>query len=237
MTERADYERVVPLDFWLELAERAGVSHIPAAFSPAFPIAELYDALEGDEAPGFAKAMAWAKDELARPGRWMVRWECCADDNVKALACAGAEWSLAWTHGEIDSPRLFDCTAGETTRLCVRPWVDALRIDDYPVEFRVFYGPDGYQGVSNYYPQRALPKMMIEVHAARRLAYRLTQFADFPIGFTADFMVTADDIRLIEGGPPHHMNGQMLPSAHPCCFAPGKVAGVAFALQEGARCA
>ena len=56
---------------------------------------------------------------------------------------------------------------------------------------------------------------------------RLTEFrkSHDPDGvhFTADFIVTGkDEILFLEGGPPHELG------AHPCCFQPGEIQGVAL---------
>ncbi len=56
---------------------------------------------------------------------------------------------------------------------------------------------------------------------------RLTEFrkSHDPDGvhFTADFIVTSkDEILFLEGGPPHELG------AHPCCFQPGEIQGVAL---------
>jgi hypothetical protein len=241
MSDPDRYTRLIPLGFWLDLAERVGVPYVPAEFSPPVLVAEMEAALEADEldgpelAPTVGSAYRWlsAQKQAAGDQRMMARWECCTDDAGKARAARGEGWSPAWTRVDLDSPRVFDCTVGEVTRLCVRPWVDALRFDGYPVEFRVYYGPDGFQGVSNYHPQRSLAglgdvgKYMVKVHWLTSL---LAAQDAFPVGFTADFIVSADpwDVLLLEGGPPHEFDPEGRPSAHPCCFPPGQVRGLAL---------
>jgi len=237
-------QRLVPLGFWLDLATRAGVPHIPAIFSPPFPVDEIFGVLDGKDAPGLQAAFVWLKDALysfVDEGRLpMVRWECCCDDDGKLRASKGEGWSAAWTETTPDSPRVVDCTVGETTRLCVRPWVHAIREAGYPVELRVFYGPEGYQGVSNYYPQRPLRKSPLILEAVRRAraAARLMAGHDaFPIGFSADFLVTGGggEVIFLEGGPPYIAEPPGLPSAHPCCFVPGKVRGIALRFRSALR--
>jgi len=50
--------------------------------------------------------------------------------------------------------------------------------------------------------------------------------------FTADFVVTEDDeVLFLEGGPPH----TALWGAHPCCFVPGNVEGVALMNRNEGR--
>jgi len=236
----------VPLGPWLELAERAGVPLIDAAFSDPFPAEEIQASADGEPAPAFAAAVAWANDRLTWAGRagnrLMVRFECSSGSDLKHAAARGAPYGPAYYAITGDDPRLetppFGCTipdAAGNTRLCVRPWVDALRVDGYPLEFRAFHDADGFQGVSSYYPQRPLPSedvYLIAATQAAEYARRLAAAGSFPVGFTADFLVTpAGEVLLLEGGPPHHMG---LCSAHPCCFAPGEIRGIALARREGA---
>lgn len=242
--------RLVPLGPWLELCQEARVPHIPAEFSEPFPFAQVYGALDGEECPELAAAWEWMRrrvgESLASGDKVMVRWECACHDRVKSAACQGFGWSeelycspmTDGLCGMCDDMRGPDCTVTETTRLGVRPWVDALRFDGWPVEFRVFYGPNGYQGVSNYYPQRPLPDMPLYrelAHDCHVMAGNLSTCSQrFPAGFTADFLVKPDgDVLFLEGGPPSHGH-PMAPNAHPCCMAPGKIRGVALAPREGA---
>ena len=95
------------------------------------------------------------------------------------------------------------------------------------------------KGISSYYPQRPLIEFKGHLDTVREYTERLAEAAPTPflwplahrpdfisekgVHFTADFMSTADGILFLEGGPPHEMG------AHPCCFIPGNIEGVALA--------
>lgn len=255
-------DRIIPLGFWLALCEKVGIPYIPAAFSPAFPMDEVYEALDGNPTPKLDAALGWAKAEIARRTeageRVMFRYECCATDELKYHAAeghsyetpgffreVGGEYLNPWRHISIDDLRLLDLTVWPETRCCVRPWIEAHRVGGWPLEFRVFFGTDGYQGVSSYYPQRPLPKdnwyIDRAILLAQSYAERLYAAETFAIGCTMDFLVEAvpggelggenDRVLFLEGGPPHHQGPR---SAHPCCFPPGKIEGIALSRQPGA---
>jgi hypothetical protein len=225
--------KLVPLGYWIDLADAAGVPFVPALFSPLFPVEQIYKLVDGDAAPELQAALAWLEERKRRWAglKFSCRWECCSSMDAKYAASKGAEWSNAFTGLICDDPRIDDCTVGEQTRVCIRPWIEAVRYDGFPVEFRVYAGPDGIQGVSSYYPQRALSEEFIpHAEECRRLCERLMECRHFPVGFTADFILSHRGLVLLEGGPPH-MFGPV--SAHPCCFPPGKIDGIAMALMEG----
>lgn len=239
--------RLVPLGPWIERAQAAKIPYIPAEFSPAFPTAQIVASLDGEPTPEMNAAWDWASHRVeaahAKDEKVIVRWECCCDDGKKMLAVDSGEWSPMWTSLTCDDERVIDCTVGETTRLCVRPWQTPYLHNGNRVEFRVFYGPTGFLGLSNYYPQFALPEDDYQInrciHTARVFASRLNAGGEFPAGFTADFMMIDieynaqqdNSVIFLEGGPPH-WNG--MPSAHPCAFAPGFTNGIAYAPRPGA---
>jgi hypothetical protein len=234
--------KLVPLGVWIALCKQANVPYVPAEFSAWIPVDELYNAVDGK--PGcfnLARAFGWLDQQKQKyrqaAKQFSCRWECCSAEMTKYAASEGMTWCDHYHELTVDDCRMFDCTVGAETRVCIRPWIDALRWEGYPVEFRVFYGPDGFQGVSNYYPQRALP----DNGRFRGYAQTCGEYADmlwqwgrklnlFPIGFSADFIVKPDErIVFLEGGPPHVVDGYC--SAHMCCFPEGKIDGYAFALQ------
>jgi hypothetical protein len=233
--------RLVPLCFWLGLCERTGVPYIPAEFSEPFSVVDLGDYLELEPTPRLRAALDWAyrtlmaRLEADQRGRWTFRWECCSSSAVKCAAASGAGFSDIYYTMRVDDPRVFDCTVGRETRVCIRPWVEAAREGGYPVELRAFVGADGRLGISNYYPQRDLT----ETDELRSALQRVEFFAgalfgkeSFPAGFTADFLVMPDfSVTLLEGGPPH-VQGPI--SAHPCCMKPGDTTGIALARRPGA---
>ena len=130
-----------------------------------------------------------------------------------------------------------DCTVGTHTRLCVRPWVESRRVGRYPMEFRIFVTAGPGMAISDYYPQRELTKHAADVP---RMLYSyinaLRSVRGFPHGFSVDFIVTEHGIPVfLEGGPPHLAEPPPgCPSAHPCCFAPGKTRGIAMTPRKGA---
>jgi hypothetical protein len=244
-------QALVNLGPWLDLAQQAGIAYIAAKFSESFPVAQLYDACTlieqhryaelPDRLPELNEANYWLSTNHAQAeaeGRKLIaRWECCTSDDMKWRMSKGEGWSEHLTKLTLDDSRLYDGLAGEAVRLCVRPWVEPLRIGGYPVEFRVFYGGDGArEGVSSYYPQRPLPDnaaMRYLVSLVSSDAELLRLQSSFPVGFTADFLVSENlEVLFLEGGPPHIPGGPV--SAHPCCFSPGQVRGVALAAMEGA---
>jgi hypothetical protein len=239
--------RLVPLGSWLQLAARVGVPYVRAKFSEPFPVCQIYDALDRKDTPELSAAFKWLSIQVIEAEtynrRISARWECCSSQDAKYAASKGEEWSKEYYLLTCDDERVGDCTVGCTeTRLCVRPWIEAERIDGYPVEFRVFHGPGGdVLGVSNYYPQRALPDTLQIFQKAAAVAYwsamlyeRSTDYAREALdqGFTTDWIVGKDGgVVFLEGGPPH-VEGPV--TAHPCCFALGKVAGIALAARAGA---
>ena len=253
MTDLEKRQMMVPLGPWLELCKNAGIPHVSAMFSPEFPIEQIYIALNG---PGSGPtrqldaAFRWYESEklkrLKAGHRFSARWECCSNSMAKEAAGNGWEWDSDYYELTCDDSRVMDCTAGNTTttRLCVRPWMDTPRADDYPVECRVFVDYRyGIIGISNYYPQRPLTFQDCDgqVHAwmhlvlqrTRRLADAVRDKHGEGMGFTADWLLTGvSDCVFLEGGPPHEESGHV--SAHPCCFAPGKIEGIALARREGA---
>jgi len=270
MTDRArftaDLIKTVPLGPWLDLAERANVPYVPAEWSNPFTVTQIMGLLDCEPVPEIRAAIEWVERTLrasaAHNGRAMWRWEDCSSGELKWLMANGAlygcpgHFSDLWRMVYCDDPRVIDCAVTNPQRLCVRPWVEPLRIDGFPLEFRVFFGPDGYLGMSNYYPQRPLAKNDDNIVAAHRCIIRANMIyhggsscdgesaarwrnygrrkpaRPFPVGCTMDFIVGIDgEIWFLEGGPPHHNQGG--PSAHPCCFAPGNISGVALAPQEG----
>ena len=243
----------VPLGPWIALCERTGVPYVPAEFGPLFPMREAYAALDAgpgsdprEIAPTLMAAFDWLRDRRNSPeatfSPHMARWECCSGDDVKYQMGTGSGYSADFVGLMLDDPRFFDCTVGEETRMVWRPWVAAWSIDNYPVEFRVYADGGGLIGVSSYYPQRPLPETYLVIRAAERatqLAGDLWSAGTWPVGCTADFLVSATgEVLFLEGGPPHAVDPFI--SAHPCCFAAGKIGEPTFrvlAPVPGSPCA
>ena len=152
------------------------------------------------------------------------------------LAAGTPEWDSEILDGfHLGDPRAYDIIyefPGHTMTGWKRPWVKFNVLAGYPVEFRVYVEHDAIVGVSNYYPQRALPETW-EYRESVRLVIMLTWrlLASMPIplrypgwgfqdwspdkkNFTADFAQTEEGtVVFLEGGPPFGRYG-----AHPCCF-------------------
>lgn len=239
--------RLVPLGPWIDRAAAARVPFIPAVWSPAIPVSDMWGALDEPHTitPALKKGLDWVdkalKDAaLANVGPVMVRWECCTGSDVKFHASRGDLRPEQSHLVLLDDPRVFDCTVGETTRLCIRPWETAMLCDNYPVEFRVFIGKDGYLGTSSYYPQRPLPQrfrcyVLGVCDRAESIWLENGGRQGFPMGCTMDFLIREDGQPLfLEGGPPHQTTFPLAPSSHPCCFAEGAIDGIALARRAGA---
>jgi hypothetical protein len=271
--------KLVPLGPWVYNARINAIPSIPAWFSDPFPVEQIAMAQDGpgengDDIRELLNAIQQV-ESLCAPdfpdyqyhfdNRRMVRWECTAgcdmkhrvkEQRVKEQRENGGH-CREHTIVTIDDPTLETVPFGATvpdengnTRLCVRPWVEHMVIDGYPLEFRVFFGPDGFQGVSNYWPQRPLPegpRIRGLADLAMNLALRMynAQPELRVVGCTMDFLVPhplkwaypridcpPSDILFLEGGPPH-VPGEMV-SAHSCCFPPGQVSGIVFAALPGA---
>lgn len=163
--------------------------------------------------------------------REMVRWDCCAPYTLKQSMAAGQHtYQPDYQRVTFDDPRLFDILYRdwnhEMIGVFARPWIDANIIDGYPEEYRVFVEGKQVVGVSNYYPQRPLPDALTETAewAAELTQKILDHTNDALESFTADFIVDdgGDRMRWLEGGPGHAQG------AHPCCFEPGKIDGIAL---------
>ena len=235
---------------WLQVCQYAGVPHIPAE---RIATIQLQDYLQYDT-PGEHQERLLAAIQQAQAAlkpRHMVRFDCCAPMETKSRLSQGShEWHPDLARIILDDPRLYDIMweqPREEVPLWQRPWINATRIEGYPVEYRVFVTNGEVNGVSNYYPQRPLPLNLAVIQQAQTsidLTNLLIQHLPTPflwnqsllwiefkenldsngIHFTADFLAdAAGQVLFIEGGPPHQMG------AHPCCFSPGQTYGVALA--------
>ena len=229
------------LSEWILWAKLAGVAFIPARFSRKIPASELYQAEKGESAPILSSALVWFETTKAKylvnKIPFTVRFDHCSCNSIKKVAGKGQEYSddpSAWQDIMVDDRVLDIATALDFTRLVIRPYIEPLRYKKYAVEFRVFFGPDGWLGTSSYYPQRRLPWKEFGglARKATRIAKKLVEVGEFPIGCSLDFLVEAKTNRLlfIEGGPPHIVLGD--DSAHPCCFLPGNIKGYALGRRK-----
>lgn len=121
----------------------------------------------------------------------------------------------------------------------------------WPVEYRVFVHGSAFAGVSAYYLQapardRGLvrdearacvdaAKRVLEVLSALKVKPWHPRYSEHPaVGpgggawFSCDFMIARDGTPLFLEAGPGHLHGPNW-GAHPCCFEPTKVRGLAYA--------
>lgn len=236
----------VSLGNWMAACERGRVDCVSA-----FKVADVAtEALWRFDQPGeFVNAELSAMHRAIKQHRQpkcMFRWDCCAPAAVKWRLSEGrAEWSDEFGEPPSpDDPRAYDIIYDYMYRRMTvwqRPWTQARIIDGYPVEYRVYVWNGEVVGVSNYYPQRPLPETRL-IRSEARLAEALTEvlmacieapmlLPEFvecdlsKLSGTADFMATERGLLFLEGGPPHTAGW----GAHPCCFRPGEIGGLALA--------
>lgn len=241
----------VSLGDWIAVCEKASVPHIPAELIAEIPVSDMMEIAWNPEEckPSKEFDVEWAKLREAirseHKRRYMVRWDCCAPDGIKSRMSAGQP---AWCHNftkeilTLDDPRLFDILS-EYPRPRVaayrRPWVDAVIINGYPLEFRVFVERRELVGISSYYPQRPLSLSEDVVWAIAVLLRRTNEMikATPPHikNFTLDWLVAKNESRVmfIEGGPAHTEKS----GAHPCCFVNGYTHGIALSPMPGSEAA
>ncbi len=236
---------VVSLGAWLDLCEAAGVDAVPAARIGEIEIAHLLETLDYDpdrdwsSDTGAAQTRAfWTKIEEAKTPGTMIRWDCCASSDVKyRLGTGRPEWHQdLLDRFNIDDPRAFDLIFEYPDTVIAawsRPWMKALILDGYPVEYRVFVEDGRVVGISSYYQQRPLPdtpQTREDVSACLEETLKLIAALPTPLrhpegphtgrspdskSFTADFMRLEDGRFLyLEGGPPFNVSS----GAHSCCF-------------------
>ena len=231
----------VSLGDWLELCRRAQVPHVPAE-----RVGEVRrdDYLMFDT-PGPHRdrlEAVWESIQAARLDHHMMRLDCCSDAEVKYQLSRGRpEFRPEFGQVILGDPRSFDIVAEhprETLPVWRRPWVRAMRIEGYPVEYRAYVRDGRLAGISNYYPQRPLPHLQDHIERVRAhvdallrhirppfLWNRTTMLLGCPLDlrgvhFTADFLVDErNETLFLEGGPPHELG------AHMCCFRPGGIDG------------
>ena len=242
VTEEAN-GRFCPLSLgdWLELCQQAGVPHVPAEKAAEFV---LEDCLNFDTAGEHQERLKeiFATLEMSREQDHMLRLDCCAGIEIKiGLSEGDWRWMPDYGHIVLDDPRAFDILMEyprPTIPVWKRPWVKAVIQDSYPVEYRAFVNDGKIAGISSYYPQRPLMHMPGQVQDVKRYTEALIgklhtpfqwPFSHMPewldpdgIHCTMDYIMTHDGLLFLEGGPPHEMG------AHPCCFAPYEISGLAL---------
>lgn len=245
------------LQAWVAHAEAAGIPHITAQ-----PIGSLKrdTVLRCDEpTAGDIEDLAWLQSAISSvPSSHMVRWDPCAPFGIKhGMSYLGDVEPDDKRHLSLDDPRAFNIIyeyPSDTVSVLARPWVDALRIESYPVEFRAFTQNSQLLGVGSYYPQRPLPdtpEIRKFVQRCEDLSLDLVNHLDatgqYPwmpsfdscptvdfkpntVSATLDFLVDQQgQVLFLEAGPPWGAG------AHPVSFLDREVKGVSLALAEGVK--
>lgn len=235
---------------WIDLCFRADVPYIPATRIATGPTIALWE-FDTEPAPDDRERVLafWAAVKTFKeqhPVGWMMRWSCCSMADVKYFMSQGEpEWRSEFMDLYVDDMRAFDMIADfpkATLSAWARPWVKFDIKAGYPVEYRAFVADNTVLGISNYYPQRPLPddeNTWRDIDDVMRWTTRLIQAQVLKTNcpqvasgvdltknhFTADFArLPSGAVVFLEGGPGHYPNW----GAHPCCFLPGQVSGVAL---------
>ena len=200
------------------------------------------DKVDAEATAEFFKANAYA----ARGGYW--RSEYCAGGQVKQAMSLGADLPEILLL-DLDDPRMIDMHwAVPFLTIVGRPRLTPVRVNGYPVEFRVFNNPTAENSaVSFYYPQAGQFEVTSELEAAmtqaqewgmklHALRAELGLIPWLPemeteneiIGSTVDFMLTKEQgLVLVDAGPGAGYG------AHPCCFIDQPIVGRRWQLADG----
>ena len=234
----------VSLGDWLALCRQAGVTHVAAE-----QVAEIQqeDYLRFDtEGPHQERLLhAWRTIQAAQRPNHMMRLDCCSDAEIKHQMSRGKggfrpEFGQIIL-GDVRSFDIVDEYPRETIPVWRRRWIETMQLESYPVEYRAYVRNGRLAGISNYYPQRPLPRTEEHLKQVAQHTQALIRDAQPPflwnrtamlldcdldlekVHFTADFLATEKGaVVFLEGGPPHELG------AHMCCFRPWETDGVAL---------
>ena len=246
----ADESRFCPVSLgdWLRLCGEIGIPYVPARNVTQIDKDDYLNfETPGEHRERLSTALRAIHDAAQSESqkRTMMRFDPCSPMTVKyALSVGSYEWKPEFEELILDDPRAFDILyeyPRQSIPIWQRPWIATQIEDGYPVEYRAFVRDGRVVGVSNYYPQRPLKRQHFQIQRVFEYTARLAEKAPAPflwhrpifgipnspdpegIHFTADFIVDQDGRTLfLEGGPPHGLG------AHPCCFRPDDVRGVAL---------
>lgn len=226
------------LKAWLALCDTCTISTIPAVELGSLPVMDILRLQDGEPVSDSTVEFLRTLPTRLTP-RSMVRWDCCAGEALKyQLGTGHPDWHPDFQQLRIDDFRLFrilieDIGLDQSLIVWERPWITPCLLEHYPIEVRVFANGGHIQGVSSYYPQRPLPETPDILRFCRDAWALSERFLPHVPDFTADWMLTDSGLLFLEGGPPHHENPRR-GGAHPCCFAPGQISGIALAPHAGA---
>lgn len=211
---------------WLKHCQFKKIAHVPADFVAEVAIKSIFDAIDGKRSPDFDQFYNQYKAHRDQHQEWVYRYDCCAFIHTKVGMSEHGQVPPAARGFCLDDPRAIDILyeyPRHNVGLLARPWVKAMYHQGWPIEFRVFVRDGRVQGISNYYPQIALPEWC---RATAITAGMLTEKLEAPApDFTADWLAAEDgSLIFLEGGPPHTPSW----GAHPCCFRPMTIDGIAL---------
>ena len=113
-----------------------------------------------------------------------MRLDCCSDLEVKYRMGQGAPgFRPDFKTITFGDPRSFDLVyefPRDSLPVWRRPWVEAQVLEGYPVEYRAYVRDGELRGISNYYPQRALPRFDLHLERVREYTQRLIKAANPP---------------------------------------------------------
>ena len=237
------------LSDWIPIWDHLGLSYIPCLSTDQNLgiSAQSYLSSEdgGESMTEFISLMSGLNSARKR-GEFscdVIRWDCCSGYSLKSfmerangdlvVASQNCDSYIHRLSGPDDDERassIFGDVYAQKgpdfyVRIYKRPIVPMMKIEGYPVEFRVFVEKSQVVGVSSYYPHRPLPNEYR--NAARKVAEMTLPMCEYQADFSADWGITRNhEYILIECGPPHDRIG----GAHPCCFLsdPTNIRGVAL---------
>lgn len=233
---------IISLGQWLDLCRQCRIPHVPAMNIGKIAINDLIEPI----GRVFEEIMA---DQVRSLGAgWMARWDCCSMAETKYRLSQGlAEYDPVLAEIYSSDFRAIDIILDfPDTHITAwaRPWLEFAKHGGWPIEYRAFVVEDRLLGISNYYPQMSLPDNDAVRHDISRITEmcralisaqkkpincpRMEGFDMSKNSWTADFArLPSGALLFLEGGPPHTMGG----GAHPCCFEPGKIDGIALSLR------
>lgn len=235
----------VSLYQWMERISKTNIAFVPAAFSEPWDYNDWYKAIDGEDLTNttLEAALTWVQEQHTANylERMVARWDSGSGSHIKSDCANGARYNVSWRDIVLDDPRMETQPFGITqldengcTRFVYRPYIAPFVIDGYPVEYRVYFDSEKLLGISSYYPQRPIEFNFAHMDYLTYAAEELFKTDEFPSGCSMDFLAPAtkpDELLFLEGGPGHHETG----GAHPCCFPPGKIHGIALKPLPGAK--
>ena len=188
---RRGQERFCPIALtdWLQAAARARITHVAGRTAATFEREDLRNhEYHGPHQARLDQAFAEAAEHAGE--RTMMRWDCCANANLK-MALSDGETTIppAVRNGLPIDARLLtmleDYPRTTLAAIC-RPWVnDALVSRRYPVEYRAYVQDGRLTGISSYYPQRPLRRVEHELTAVQEMTEALIGVVKPPFEWAA----------------------------------------------------